>query len=121
MLEFAVLADDLTGGFIIASLLESAGLRCPLVTSTEALSALPTDVEAVVLARKIRLVAPELARAEARAAAAAFQRRGVRRIYSKYSALFDSTERGNIGPIAEELLSATGAARTIFCSAFVER
>ncbi len=120
-LEFAVLADDLTGGLIIASLLESAGLRCPLVTSVEALSALPDDIEAVVLARKIRLIAPELARAEAAAAAAAFQQRGAKRIYYKYSALFDSTERGNIGPIAETLLAATGAARTIFCSAFVER
>lgn len=121
MLEFAVLADDLTGGLIIASLLEAAGLRCPLVTSIEALSALPGDIEAVVLARKIRLVAPEIARAEAVAAAEAFRRRGARRIYYKYSALFDSTERGNIGPIAETLLSATGATRTIFCPAFVER
>jgi uncharacterized protein YgbK (DUF1537 family) len=121
MLEFAVLADDLTGGLIIASLLESSGLRCPLVTSVEALSALPSDIEAVVLARKIRLVAPEIARAEAAAAAEAFGRRSARRIYYKYSALFDSTERGNIGPIAEVLLGATGAARTIFCPAFVER
>lgn len=121
MLEFAVFADDLTGGMIIASLLEGLGVRCPLVTSADALDQLTPDVEAVVLARKVRLIAPELARAEAQAAAAAFQRRGARRIFYKYSALFDSTPAGNIGPIAETLLAATGARRTLFCPSFVER
>jgi uncharacterized protein YgbK (DUF1537 family) len=121
MLEFAVLADDLTGGMIIASSLEHEGVRCPLVTSVEALADLPSATEAVVLARKIRLVEPDLARKEAGQAAAAFARLGARRIFSKYSALFDSTARGNIGPIAETLLEATGAQRTIFCPSFVER
>jgi uncharacterized protein YgbK (DUF1537 family) len=121
MLEFAVLADDLTGGMIVASSLEAVGVRCPLVTSVAALDGLGTDVEAVVLARKIRLVDPDLAREEARQAARAFARRGARRIFQKYSALFDSTARGNIGPIAEALLEATAAPRTIFCPAFVER
>jgi uncharacterized protein YgbK (DUF1537 family) len=121
MLEFAVLADDLTGGMIIASSLEHEGVRCPLVTSIAALADLPPATEAVVLARKIRLVEPDLAREEARQAAAAFEALGAKRIFSKYSALFDSTARGNIGPIAETLLEATGASRTIFCPSFVER
>src|SRR5258708_36178698 len=42
-------------------------------------------------------------------------------IYYKYSALFDSTSRGNIGPIAETLLTETGAAQTIFCPAYIDR
>ena len=37
MLELGVLADDLTGGMMVASLLEREGVRCPLVTSAEAL------------------------------------------------------------------------------------
>ena len=118
MLELAVLADDLTGGMMIASLIELAGVACPLATTPDVLA---PGAEAMVLARKIRLVNPEEARREARAAAAAFARLGARRIYSKYSALFDSTARGNIGPIAEALLAATGAARTVFCPAYVER
>jgi uncharacterized protein YgbK (DUF1537 family) len=121
MLEFAVLADDLTGGMIIASSLEHEGVRCPLVTSIDALADLPASTEAVVLARKIRLVEPDQARQEAGQAAAAFARLGARRIFFKYSALFDSTARGNIGPVAETLLEATGAQRTIFCPSFVER
>ncbi|MGA0599367.1 four-carbon acid sugar kinase family protein [Caulobacter sp. KR2-114] len=121
MLELAVLADDLTGGMIIASKLEAAGVACPLVTSVDELLALPGDPTAVVLARKIRLVAPAQARLEAAAAAAAFAKRGARTIFYKYSALFESTDQGNIGPIAEALLTATGAKRTLFCPAYIDR
>jgi len=121
VLELAVLADDLTGGMIIAAKLEAAGVVCPLVTEAEHIADLPADATAVVLARKIRLVPSEIAREEARVAAAAFARRGARTIYYKYSALFDSTDRGNIGPIAEALMAATGAPRTLFCPAYVDR
>ena len=121
MLELAVLADDLTGGMITASALESEGVRCPLVTTVEALGDLPGDADAVVLARKIRLVDPALARDEARAAADAFKALQAKRIYYKYSGVFDCTPRGNIGPIAEELLKAVGARQTVFCGALIER
>jgi uncharacterized protein YgbK (DUF1537 family) len=121
MLELVVLADDLTGGMITASALEAVGVRCPLVTSVEALSELPPGTEAVVLARKIRLIDPALAKAEARAAAEAFKALGAKRLYYKYSGVFDCTPRGNIGPIAEELLHAVGARQTIFCGALIER
>jgi uncharacterized protein YgbK (DUF1537 family) len=121
MLELAVLADDLTGGMITASALEGVGVRCPLVTTVEALGELPADAEAVVLARKIRLIDPALARQEAKAAADAFKRLKAKRIYYKYSGVFDCTPRGNIGPIAEELLKEVGARQTIFCGALIER
>jgi uncharacterized protein YgbK (DUF1537 family) len=120
VLELAVLADDLTGGMIIAAKLEAAGVVCPLVTDPEHVADLPTDAAAVVLARKIRLVPSEVARDEAKAAAAAFAARGAKTVYYKYSALFDSTDQGNIGPIAEALMTATGAARTLFCPAYVD-
>ena len=56
MLELGVIADDLTGGMMVASLLEREGVRCPLVTSVEALDNLSDDAEAVVIGRKIRLI-----------------------------------------------------------------
>ncbi len=120
MLELAVLADDLTGGMIIASKLEEAGVICPLVTDADRIADLPVECEATVLARKIRLVPHELARKEARLAADAFARRGAKTVYQKYSALFDSTDRGNIGPIAETLMTETGATRTLFCPVYVD-
>ncbi|QUD90246.1 four-carbon acid sugar kinase family protein [Phenylobacterium montanum] len=105
---------------IVAAKLEAAGVVCPLVTNVAQLDALPGDLQAVVLARKMRLIPAEAAQKEARAAAAAFARRGARTIFYKYSALFDSTDRGNIGPVAEALTAVTGAARTLFCPAYVD-
>ena len=120
-LELAILADDLTGGMIVASLLEKGGVVCPLLTDADGVRSSGGEPTALVLARKIRLVAPALARKEAAVAASAFRARDARTIYYKYSALFDSTSKGNIGPIAETLLTETGAAQTIFCPAYIDR
>ncbi len=121
MIELGVLADDITGGMMIASLLEGEGVRCPLFLTHDAVAQAPPGIEALVLARKIRLAPADVARDEARRAANVFQRLGVRRIYSKYSALFDSRRDGNIGPIAEVLLDELGAPATVFCAAYLER
>ena len=120
-LELAVLADDLTGGLIIASLIERCGVVCPLVTDAAEVRSIGRNRAALVLARKIRLVDPSRAREEARLASAAFKALGARTIYYKYSALFDSTSRGNIGPIAESLLTQTGSHQTVFCPAYIDR
>ncbi|MGI9322423.1 MAG: four-carbon acid sugar kinase family protein [Pseudomonadales bacterium] len=119
MLELGILADDLTGGMMAASLLEGEGVRCPLVSSVKALAALDLSAaQAVVVARKIRLIEPELAANEAKQAVQAMANIGVARFYYKYCATFDSTDRGNIGPVAEAMLEATGARQTLFCPAF---
>ena len=115
MLELGVIADDLTGGMMVASLLEREGVSCPLVTSTEALAGLDQDAEAVVVGRKIRLLPPEEAVADARRSAEALLVKRAKRIYYKYSALFMSTERGNIGPVSECLMALTGADHVLFC------
>ena len=115
MIELGVIADDLTGGMMVASLLEGEGVRCPLVTSTEGLAKLDEDSEAVVIGRKIRLLTPEQAVADARRSAEALLARQARRIYYKYSALFMSTAEGNIGPVSESLMTMTGADHVLFC------
>ena len=115
MLELGVIADDLTGGMMVASLLEREGVSCPLVTSTEALAGLDQDAEAVVVGRKIRLLPPAEAVADARRSAKALLVKRAKRIYYKYSALFMSTERGNIGPVSECLMALTGADHVLFC------
>ena len=115
MLELGVIADDLTGGMMVASLLEREGVRCPLVTSTEGLAELDEDAEAVVVGRKIRLLPSEEAVADALRSAHALLAKQTKRIYYKYSALFMSTEKGNIGPVAESLMALTGADHVLFC------
>ena len=115
MLELGVIADDLTGGMMVASLLEREGVSCPLVTSTKALAGLEQDAEAVVVGRKIRLLPPEEAVADARRSAKALLVKRAKRIYYKYSALFMSTDKGNIGPVSECLMALTGTDHVLFC------
>ena len=94
MLELGVIADDLTGGMMVASLLEQEGVRCPLVTSVEALADLDNEAEAVVIGRKIRLAPPEEAISEVRRIGEALLAKKTKRLYYKYSALFMSTDQG---------------------------
>jgi uncharacterized protein YgbK (DUF1537 family) len=120
MLELGVLADDLTGGMMVASLLEREGVRCPLVTSAEALKDLDASAQAVVIGRKIRLIPAADACADVRKSAAALKAIDTKRLFYKYCATFDSTPDGNIGPIGEALMDELGTDRTIFCPAFPE-
>ena len=113
MLELGILADDLTGGMMVASLLEREGVRCPLVTSPDALDTLSADAEAVVIGRKIRLIPADEARADATRSARALRAIKTKRVYYKYCATFDSTEEGNIGPITEALMEALDTDRTL--------
>ena len=59
-LELGVLADDLTGGMMVASLLEREGVPCPLVTSTDALRDLDENVQAVVSVSYTHLTLPTI-------------------------------------------------------------
>ena len=118
MLELGILADDLTGGMMVASLLEREGIECPLVSSIEALADISPSASAVVVARKIRLVDSVAAMNEGQQTVEALKKVGCKRFYYKYCATFDSTEKGNIGPIAEAMLSASGGRQTLFCPAF---
>jgi uncharacterized protein YgbK (DUF1537 family) len=120
LIELGILADDLTGGMMVASLLEREGVECPLVSSVDGLADLSPTATAVVVARKIRLIDAGAAADEARQTVRALQDIGCSRFYYKYCATFDSTEKGNIGPVAEAMMEACGAQQTLFCPAFPE-
>jgi uncharacterized protein YgbK (DUF1537 family) len=120
LIELGILADDLTGGMMVASLLEREGVECPLVSSIEGLADLSPTATAVVVARKIRLIDAADAVEEARQTVRALQDIGCSRFYYKYCATFDSTEKGNIGPVAEAMMEASGAEQALFCPAFPE-
>ncbi|MCY3840971.1 MAG: hypothetical protein OXH09_20380, partial [Gammaproteobacteria bacterium] len=106
LLELGVIADDLTGGVKVASLLEEQGVRCPVVTSADALEGIG-DVQAVVVGRKLLSRPPEEAVADAKHSARALLAQGAKQLYYKYSTLFSSTVRGNIGPVTETLMEMT--------------
>ena len=115
-----MIADDLTGGVKVASLLEEQGVRCPVVTSADALEGIG-DVQAVVVGRKLLSRPPEEAVADAKHSARALLAQGAKQLYYKYSTLFSSTVRGNIGPVTETLMEMTHTDRVLFCPGRPER
>jgi 3-dehydrotetronate 4-kinase len=114
-----VIADDFTGATDVAGMLVQAGMGTLLsIGVPESGAALQAD--AVVVALKSRTVAPADAVRESLAALARLQAAGCKHFYFKVCSTFDSTPRGNIGPVAEALMAALGCDFTIACPAFPE-
>src|SRR5688572_5100936 len=78
------------------------------------------QADAVVVALKSRTAPLDEAVAQSLAALQWLRAAGAARYYFKYCSTFDSTPRGNIGPVAEALMDALGADLTVVCPAFPE-
>lgn len=115
------IADDFTGATDLAGLLARSGVRVSLRLGVPETA--PADVETSsfeVIALKCRTAPVEEAIAETQAALAWLQAAGAERFFWKYCSTFDSTAKGNIGPIAEALMAKLGSKQTIYCPAFPE-
>ena len=119
-LTTGIVADDLTGGVLVAASLIDQGIPCPIVTEPEAVEE-HGNGPACVVAGRFRLAPAEQAVRWFDAALHALSNRGARHIIYKYCATFDSTDDGNIGPCADALMRHTGADRLGFCTAFPPR
>ncbi|TPQ31287.1 serine kinase [Bradyrhizobium guangdongense] len=115
-LIFGVVADDLTGGMETAAVLVAAGIECGFVTDPDLVGSCG-DVPAIVIAQKTRVIPASEAVSMTAKAASALLARDARQIFFKYCATFDSTDRGNIGPVSDLLMQLTGAEYTAFCPA----
>ncbi|MCL4763993.1 MAG: hypothetical protein KJ018_19830, partial [Burkholderiales bacterium] len=116
-LLLGAIADDFTGATDLASMLVRAGMR---TVQTIGIPSRPLDdaSDAVVVALKSRTIPAADAVAQSLAALGWLRAQGARQIYFKYCSTFDSTDAGNIGPVADALLDALGATFTIACPAF---
>jgi len=104
------IADDLTGATDLGVTLAREGLSVIQVNGLpEAGFALPA-ADAVVVALKSRTIPAADAVAQSLSAQRWLSERGAQRIYFKVCSTFDSTPRGNIGPVTEALQAALGAA-----------
>ncbi|MSU88783.1 hypothetical protein GE300_03995 [Rhodobacteraceae bacterium 2CG4] len=113
------IADDFTGATDLAGLLARSGVRVSLRMGVP--DGPPSDTAAVeVIALKCRTAPVAEAVAETRRALSWLQAAGARRFFWKYCSTFDSTAKGNIGPVAEALMADLGAEQTIYCPAFPE-
>ena len=117
MLRIGCVADDYTGASDVATGLSRAGHRTTLLFGAPGEGAEVGGADAVVVALKIRTAPAEAAVRAAVGAHDWLAERGAGRIYFKYCSTFDSTEAGNIGPVADALATATGTPLTVVCPA----
>ena len=112
-----IIADDMTGALMVAAYYETAGICAPVVTEIGAIR--DCAGEAVVIwAGRTRLVEPDEARRLATRAAEAFDAIGCDQVIYKVCASFDSTERGNVGPVADLLCERYNPTNLLFCPGF---
>lgn len=113
------IADDFTGATDLAGLLARSGVQVSLRIGVP--SELPKKTGPFeVIALKCRNAPVAQAVAECRAALVWLQAAGAKRFFWKYCSTFDCTDEGNIGPVAEALMSDLGIDQTIYCPAFPE-
>jgi uncharacterized protein YgbK (DUF1537 family) len=74
--------------------------------------------DALVVALKTRTCPVDEAVAQSLAAAEALLALGARQLFFKYCSTFDSTDRGNIGPVADALMARVDARLAVVCPAF---
>ena len=113
-------ADDFTGATDLCSMLVRNGMRTVQLIGVPEPGLDVPEADAVVVALKSRTMPAAEAVAQSLAAQRWLQTQGARQYLFKYCSTFDSTDAGNIGPVADALLDGVGADFTIACPAFPE-
>lgn len=112
------IADDLTGATDLANTLTRRGMHTVQTIGIPKGAAPASD--AVVVALKSRTIPAAEAVDQSLAACRWLKANGAKQIFFKYCSTFDSTDEGNIGPVADALLDELGSGFTIACPAFPE-
>jgi 3-dehydrotetronate 4-kinase len=118
------IADDFTGATDLANMLVRGGMRTVQTIGVPAAGS-HIEADALVVALKSRTIDAADAVAQSLAALEWLRAQGCRQFFFKYCSTFDSTDKGNIGPVADALLDAVspiggGTPFTIACPAFPE-
>lgn len=112
------IADDFTGATDLCSMLVRGGMRTVQLIGVPSDTAVPLDADAVVVALKSRTAPVREAVQQSLAALAWLRRAGCRQFFFKYCSTFDSTDEGNIGPVADALIHALGCGFALANPAF---
>jgi uncharacterized protein YgbK (DUF1537 family) len=110
-------ADDITGATDLCLMLAREGLHTVQIIGLPEQNSLP-KADAIVIALKSRSIPAARAVEMSVAAAKLLQAGGAEQLLFKYCSTFDSTDEGNIGPVAEALLALTNSDLTIACPSF---
>jgi uncharacterized protein YgbK (DUF1537 family) len=120
MMMIGAVGDDMTGSTDLALMLSKHGMSVVQFVGLPEPGAVVHNAQAAVVALKSRTAPVEHAVSESLTACDWLIRQGAYQIFFKYCSTFDSTEKGNIGPVAEALLERLNAGITIYCPAFPE-
>lgn len=111
-----VIADDFTGATDIAGFLVENGLPTVQLNGVADI-ALPASVQAVVISLKSRACPADEAIELSLQALNYLRALGCKQYFFKYCSTFDSTAKGNIGPVTDALLRELGESFTVICPA----
>ncbi|NCF29029.1 MAG: hypothetical protein GWP69_16720 [Gammaproteobacteria bacterium] len=114
------IADDFTGATDLANTLVRNGMRSVQTIGVPDSDFVLDDVDAIVVALKSRTIPAADAVAQSLRALEWLRGAGCRQFFFKYCSTFDSTPRGNIGPVTEALMQALDTDFSIACPAFPE-
>lgn len=118
------IADDFTGATDLANTLSKAGMACVQINGLAGCikknAALLSQVDAVIVALKSRSIHADDAVSQSLSALNWLRKQGCQKFFFKYCSTFDSTQKGNIGPVAEALMIALNTDITIACPAAPE-
>ena len=117
-LALGCVADDYTGASDLANTLTRCGLRTIQTIGIPDPSLDLPDVDAIVVALKSRSVTADEAVAKSMGAEAFLRARGASHVMFKVCSTFDSTDKGNIGPVMDALQAASGDRIVIVTPAF---
>ena len=107
-------ADDFTGATDLANTLVKAGMRTVQLLGVPRKGLKVPEADCIIVALKSRSNPAADAVTQSLAALDWLRRQDARPFYFKYCSTFDSTDKVNIGPVADALLGEMGAGFTLF-------
>ena len=119
-LLLGAIADDVTGATDLGSMLSRSGMDVVQITGLPGEDEEAPEADAIVVALETRVAPVEEAVEQSLAAARWLRAREADQLFFKYCSTFDSTDSGNIGPVAEALLDLVGGDITVVCPAYPE-
>ena len=117
-MQLGCIADDFTGATDLAGTLVKSGMSAVQLIGVPEGNIPPVEADAGVIALKSRTIPAAEAVAQSIAALDWLRDQGCTQFFFKYCSTFDSTDDGNIGPVADALMAALDTEFTIFCPAF---
>jgi uncharacterized protein YgbK (DUF1537 family) len=109
------IADDFTGATDLASFLVKSGMRTVQLIGIPSEPVDLSQADAVVIALKSRTLPANVAVEQSIAALEWLKQFHCEQYYFKYCSTFDSTKKGNIGPVTDALLNNLEENFTIIC------